>query len=151
MATTDPGTDHSCLIPVDDGQEGHAGHDHRTFLAAQMGGAPRPHVAWVLPLTRGTIYVADASEFKGIELSGRGSGAYRLVLESYGLTGDQWFAAPFAPTGEGKPERIPFSAFVSADPAAKLDLTQLRALRVMLRGESGKTASLELGGIAFYR
>lgn len=148
VATTDPGTDHSCLIPIHDGEEGRHGHDHRTFLAAQMGGAPRPYVAWVLPLTRGTIHVADASRFEGIELVGRGSGEYRLVLESYGLTGDAWFSAPFAP--EGKSKRIPFKAFTSPDPAAKLDLTQLRAIRVMLRGETGKTASLELGSVRFY-
>ena len=150
VATTDAGTDHSCLIPLDDGHEGEKPHDHNTFLAAQMGASPRPYVEWVLPLTRGTIYVADASKFKGIELAGQGSGRYRLVLESYGLTGDQWFSAPFTPAGEGKPERIPFSAFTSGDPAAKLDLTQLRALRVMLRGETGGTASLELGTVRFY-
>lgn len=154
VATTDPGTDHSCLIPIHDGHEGPThgahGHDHRTFLAAQMGGAPRPYVAWVLPLTRGTIHVADASPFAGIELAGRGRGEYRLVLESYGLTADQWFSAPFAPAGEGKPQRIAFSAFTSRDADARLDLTQLRAIRVLLRGESGKTASLELGTVRFY-
>ena len=150
VATTDPGTDHSCLIPIGDGQEGHKGHDHKTFLAAQMGGAPRPYVAWVLPLTRGTIHVADASKFTGVELVGKGTGEYRLVLESYGLTGDAWFSAPFAPAKDGKPQRIAFDDFTSGDPAAKLDLTQLRAIRVMLRGETGKTASLELGSVRFY-
>lgn len=150
VATTDPGTDHSCLIPIGDGQEGHAGHVHRTFLAAQMGGAPRPYVSWVLPLTRGAIHVADASGFAGIEIAGQGTGSYRLVLESYGLTGDAWFSAPFTPGGAGRPQQIPFSAFTSRDPSATLDLKQLRAIRVMLRGESGKTASLELGSVRFY-
>lgn len=158
VATTDPGTDHSCLIPITDGPgtgdqgpaHDHAGHRHRTFLAAQMGGAPRPYVAWVLPLTRGTIHVADASRFTGIEIAGRGSGEYRLVLESYGLTGDAWFAAPFTPAGEGSPVRIPFTAFASRVGGATLDLTQLRAIRVMLRGETGGTASLELGTVRFY-
>ena len=154
VATTDPGTDHSCLIPIVDGHEGpqhdHAGHSHGAFLAAQMGGAPRPYVAWVLPLTRGTIHVADASKWDGIELAGKGTGEYRIVLESYGVTDDAWFAAPFAPASDGEPQRIPFSAFTSRDPAARLDLTQLRAIRVMLRGETGKTASLELGSMRFY-
>lgn len=154
VATTDPGTDHSCLIPIVDGAGGAAhgrpGHRHSTFLAAQMGAAPRPYVAWVLPLTRGTIHVADASRFAGIEIAAAGSGDYRLVLESYGLTGDAWFAAPFTPAGSDKPLRIPFSAFVSRDPAARLDLTQLRAIRVMLRGQTGGQASLELGAVRFY-
>jgi imidazolonepropionase-like amidohydrolase len=154
VATTDPGTDHSCLIPIDDSHNGpghgHKGHDHKTFLAAQMGGSPRPYVAWVLPLTRGTIHVADASRFTGIEIAGRGTGDYRLVLESYGLTGDAWFAAPLAAAEQGKPQRIPFSTFTSRDPEAKLDLRQLRALRIMLRGEAGGTASLELGSVRFY-
>ena len=153
VATTDPGTDHSCLIPIDDSHHGpahgEAGHSHKTFLAAQMGGSPRPYVAWVLPLTRGTIHVADASGFTGIEIAGRGSGEYRLVLESYGLTGDAWFAAPFTPSD--KPQRIPFRAFASGDQEARLDLAQLRAIRVMLRGEAGGTASLELGTVRFYR
>jgi imidazolonepropionase-like amidohydrolase len=150
VATTDPGTDHSCLIPVHDGQEGDHGHDHRTFLAAQMGAAPRPYAAWVLPLTRGTIHVADASKFGGIELAGKGTGEYTAVIESYGLTADAWFSAPFAPAGERTPLRVPFTAFTSRDPAAKLDLTQLRAIRVMLRGEPGRTAALELGSMRFY-
>jgi hypothetical protein len=92
--------------------------------------------------------VADASRFSGLELVGNGSGEYRLVLESYGLTGDAWFSAPFAPSENA--QRIPFAAFTSRDPGAKLDLTQLRAIRVMLRGETGKTASLELGSVRFY-
>lgn len=158
VATTDSGTDHSCLIPIAYGPgsgdggpaHGHTGHRHRTFLAAQMGGAPRPYVSWVLPLTRGTIHVADASRFTGIEIAGRGSGDYRLVLESYGLTEEAWFAADFALKGERTPVRIPFTAFASRDPAARLDLTQLRSVRIMLRGETGGTAALELGSVRFY-
>jgi len=103
-----------------------------------------------VPRVSGTIHVADASKFTGVELVGKGTGEYRLVLESYGLTGDAWFSAPFAPAKDGKPQRIAFDDFTSGDPAAKLDLTQLRAIRVMLRGETGKTASLELGSVRFY-
>lgn len=151
VATTDPGTDHSCLIPVGDGQEGRTGHRHSIFLAAQMGAAPRPFAEYVLPLTRGTIAVADASRFTGIELVARGTGRYRLVLESHGLLARQWFAAPFAAReSEAAPLRIPFTAFASRDAAAQLDLTGLRALRVVLSGETGQTASLELGAVRFY-
>lgn len=151
VATTDPGTDHSCLIPVRDGHDGEAGHRHSIFLAAQMGAAPRPFVEFVLPLTRGTIAVADASRFAGIELTARGEGRYRLVLEAYGQTAGEWFASPFAASGApDTPMRIPFASFTSRDADARLDLTQMRALRVVLSGETGGSASLELGEVRFY-
>jgi imidazolonepropionase-like amidohydrolase len=150
VATTDPGVDHSCLVAHQDEQHDHTGHDHATFLAAQMGAAPRPYVEWVLPLTRGTIEVADASRFAGIELAVRGRGEYHLILESYGLRGESWFRAPFTASATGDVIRIPFSAFVSRDARAKLDLAQLRALRVVLHGETGGTNSLELGAVRFY-
>jgi imidazolonepropionase-like amidohydrolase len=144
VASTDPGIDHSHLIAL----KGHA--SETTFLAAQMGAAPRPYVQWILPLTKGPVLVADASRFTGIELKARGAGAYRLVLESYGLDGHEWFAAPFD-AGDGEAVvRIPFASFSSRAPQARLDLTQLRALRVQLLGQTGGTASLELGAVRFY-
>jgi imidazolonepropionase-like amidohydrolase len=144
VASTDPGIDHSHLIALhgDDGKP--------TFLAAQMGAAPRPYVQWILPLTRGPIFVADASRFSGIELRAKGNGAYRLVLESYGLDGHEWFASPFDAGDGSKAIRIPFAAFTSPSPSARMDLTQLRALRIQLLGQTGGTASLELGDVRFY-
>lgn len=144
VASTDPGIDHSELIHLDH-------HDgDMTFLAAQMGAAPRPFVQWVLPLTRGTIDVADASRFSGIELTASGSGDYRLVLQSYGIGERGWFETPFSASADGKTIRVPFSAFASRDAGAKLDLTQLRALRIELKGKTGGTASLQLGDVRFY-
>lgn len=144
VRSTDPGIDHSHLIALT-GSEGGA-----TFLAAQMGASPRPYVQWILPLTQGPILVADASRFTGIELRAKGAGAYRLVLESYGLDGHEWFATPFDAGDGQKAIRIPFAAFASSGPQARLDLTQLRALRVQLLGQTGGTASLELGDVRFY-
>lgn len=144
VESTDPGIDHSSMIALDKTP------DPGTFLAAQMGAAPKPFVEWVLPLTRGTIDVADASRFAGVTLHARGSGQYRLVLESYGLTGRQWFGVPFSANDAGITLRIPFSAFRSADPNAVLDLKALRALRVELSGKTGGKASLELGQVRFY-
>jgi imidazolonepropionase-like amidohydrolase len=145
VATTDPGIDHSHLITIDrpGGQP--------TFLAAQMGAAPRPYVQWVVPLTRGPIKVADAHGFAGIEIAVRGSGDYRLVIESYGIDGKAWFAAPFSASERLATVRLPFATFRSSDEDARLDLSQLRALRVQLSGKSGGTASLEVGTIRFYR
>ena len=144
VASTDPGIDHSHLIALK------PSHGEVTFLAAQMGAAPRPYVQWILPLTRGPILVADASRFTGIELKARGAGTYRLILESYGLDGHEWFAAPFD-AGDGKAAiRIPFARFASRVSGVQLDLSQLRALRVQLLGQTGGTASLELGEVRFY-
>jgi imidazolonepropionase-like amidohydrolase len=144
VASTDPGTDHSHVIAL------HGGDGQPTFLAAKMGAAPKPYVQWILPLTKGPILVADAAGFSGIEMKARGKGAYRLVLESYGLDGDAWFAAPFDAGAPAKAIRIPFSAFASSNPSARLDRTQLRALRFQLLGQTGATASLELGEVRFY-
>lgn len=156
VATTDPGIDHSHLIAVHDAhagdgeQWGEQGEGKHTFLAAQMGAAPRPYVQWVLPLTRGPIFVADARKFAGVEFKAQGTGQYRLVLESYGLSGGDWFAAPFKAGGGETTIRIPFSAFRSRDADAALDLSQLRALRIQLSGETGGSASLRLGAVRFY-
>jgi imidazolonepropionase-like amidohydrolase len=144
VPSTDPGIDHSHLVA----HRGDAGEP--TFLAAQMGAAPQPYVQWVLPLTRGPILVADASRFTGIELTATGPGDYRLVLESYGLDGREWFAAPFAAGDKPARIRLPFAAFTSRDATARLDLTQLRALRVQLSAATGATATLEVGEVRFY-
>jgi hypothetical protein len=144
VASTDPGIDHSHLIALG----GHGGEP--TFLAAQMGAAPRPFVQWILPLTKGAIFVADASKFSGIELKAKGAGGYRLVLESYGADADDWFAAPFDAGDGTKIIRIPFAAFKSGAAGAELDLTQLRALRIQVLGQTGGTAALELSAVRFY-
>lgn len=144
VASTDPGIDHSHLIALG----GHGGQP--TFLAAQMGASPRPYVQWIVPLTKGPVFVADASRFTGVEIEAKGLGDYRLVLESYGIDGGDWFAAPFAAGKDQAGVRLPFSAFVSRNGAARLDLTQLRALRIQLLGTTGGTASLELAALRFY-
>ena len=97
-----------------------------------MGASPKPFVQWILPLTKGPIFVADASKFTGIELKAKGKGAYRLVLESYGIDNGDWFAAPFDAGDGSQAIRIPFVAFQSHNAHTQLDLTQLRALRVQL-------------------
>ena len=145
VESTDPGIDHSEMIALP------STPDPGTFLAAQMGAAPRPFVEWVLPLTRGTIDVADASDFSGVELWARGNGNYRLILESYGLDGGDWFEAPFHASPQGVRLRIPFSALKSTGTNARLDLTQLRALRIRLSGQTGGKAALNLKDVRFYR
>lgn len=143
VASTDSGIDHSHLIVID------GAHGDPAFLAAQMGSDPRPYVEWILPLTRGPIAVADARAFTGIEFTVKGAGDYSLRLESYDLQPEDWFLAPFRATAKGSTVRIPFAEFTNSGDAA-LDLAQLRALRIMLRGQAGGKASLELGDMRFY-
>ncbi len=140
---TDPGMDHSHLdlTPMPGG---------RLFLTAGMGSAPTPFAELHLPLTRGSIQLADASGFSGLAFEARGSGDYALLLNSYGIHPRSWFRASFA-AGEARGEiRIPFSAFRTPLAGARLDPARLRALLFRLEGEPGGGAWLELGKVRFY-
>lgn len=143
VETNEAGIDHSHLH--------HQEQDRRIFLFAKMGAAPRPYANLVLPLTKGAIQLADARGFTGIAFEARGSERYALALESYGIQPRNAFSAPFEADARMREVRIPFSAFRSADPAARLDLAKLRALVVRLEGEPGGKAWLELANVRFYR
>jgi imidazolonepropionase-like amidohydrolase len=141
---TDPGFDHSHLDLA------HA-PGGRLFLMAGMGAAPRPFAELHLPLTRGSVQLADASGFSGVAFEARGAGDYVLQLNSYAIHPRSWFHASFQ-AGEARREiRIPFSAFRSPLPEARLDPARLRALLFRLEGEPGGGAWLELGNVRFYR
>jgi imidazolonepropionase-like amidohydrolase len=141
---TDPGMDHSHLdlSPMPGG---------RLFLTAGMGAAPRPFAELHLPLTRGSIQLADASDFQGLAFEARGAGAYALLLNSYGIHPRSWFRASFEAGATVREIRIPFSAFRSPLAEARLDPARLRALLFRLEGEPGGGAWLELGRVRFYR
>jgi imidazolonepropionase-like amidohydrolase len=145
METNEAGVDHSHLHHV----RGRA--DGRIFLFANLGAAPQPFGNLVLPLTKGGVYLADATGFSGIAFDARGTGRYALFLDSYGLEPRAAFRAPFAAGADARELRIPFSAFQSPDPRARLDLTRLRSLIIRLEGEPGGTASLEVGNVRFYK
>lgn len=141
---TDPGMDHSHLdlLPMPGG---------RLFLTAGMGAAPQPFAELHLPLTRGSVQLADASDFSGLSFEARGAGDYVLLLNSYAIHPRSWFRASFE-AGETRREiRIPFSAFQSPLAEARLDPARLRALLFRLDGEPGGGSWLELGNVRFYR
>lgn len=145
--STDPGVDHSHLDVVRPDE----GKAKRLFVTARMGGAARPYAQLIVPLTKGAILPADASGFTGIAFTARGTGAYRLILDSYGIDGGAAFAAPFS-AGEHEVEvRLPFSAFTSPDAAVRLDPARLRALAFRLSGEPRGREWLQLGKLRFYR
>ncbi|HEX9964874.1 MAG TPA: amidohydrolase family protein [Allosphingosinicella sp.] len=141
---TDPGFDHSHLDVA------HA-PGGRMLLMAGMGAAPGPFAELHLPLTRGSVHLADASGFAGIAFEARGSGDYALLLNSYAIHPRSWFRASFE-AGEARREiRIPFAAFRSPLAEAQLDPTRLRAMLFRLEGEPGGGGWLELGNVRFYR
>ncbi|HEX8624262.1 MAG TPA: amidohydrolase family protein [Allosphingosinicella sp.] len=141
---TDPGFDHSHLDLA------HA-PGGRLLLMAGMGAAPQPFAELHLPLTRGSVQLADASGFAGIAFEARGTGDYELQLNSYAIHPRSWFRASFE-AGETRREiRIPFTAFQSPLAGARLDPARLRALLFRLQGEPGGGAWLELGKVRFYR
>jgi imidazolonepropionase-like amidohydrolase len=143
METNEAGVDHSQLH--------HARAQRRMFLFASMGAAPEPFANLVLPLTRGGVHLADARGFGGIAFDARGTGRYALLLESYGTESRASFRSAFAAGETVREIRLPFAAFRSPDPQARLDLARLRSLIVRLEGEPGGRASLELGNVRFYR
>ncbi len=147
VESTEPGVDHSRLDMARDDE----GPAKRMFLVARLGAAPEPFAQLILPLTRGAIQLADARGFTGVAFTAKGAGKYGLTLESYGLTDDAWFRAPFR-AGEGRAElRIPFAQFASPEKGAKLDLSKLRSLIVRLEGQPGAAAWLQLSDVRFYR
>jgi imidazolonepropionase-like amidohydrolase len=146
VETNEPGVDHSHLHHAR-----RAGEPQHLFLYARMGAAPQPFANLVLPLTPGGIHLADASGFTGIAFEARGTGRYALQLDTYGVDNRDPFSAPFSAQAASREVRIPFAAFASRDPAARLDLRRLRAVIVRLEAEPGGQATLELGNIRFYR
>jgi hypothetical protein len=140
---TDPGFDHSHLDLA------HA-PGGRLFLMAGMGAAPQPFAELHLPLTQGSVQLADASGFTGLSFEARGAGDYALLLNSYAIHPRSWFRASFQAGETPREIRIPFSNFRSPLDGARLDPARLRALLFRLEGEPGGGAWLELGNIRFY-
>lgn len=141
---TDPGFDHSHLDLA------HA-PGGRLFLMAGMGAAPRPFAELHLPLTQGSVHLADASGFTGLAFEARGAGVYALLLNSYAIHPRDWFRASFEAGAARREIRIPFAAFRSPQADARLDPGRLRALLFRLEGEPGSGAWLELGNVRFYK
>jgi imidazolonepropionase-like amidohydrolase len=148
VESTEPGIDHSHLdyVRTDD-----VARAHQLFLVAHMGSAPRPFAQLILPLTRGAIQLADARGFTGIAFTVRGAGEYQMLFDGYGLRERARFRAPFAASDRPHNVNLPFAAFQSRDPTAKLNMDQFRALIVQLSGEPGGKAWLQLSNVRFYR
>lgn len=146
VETYEAGTDHSHVWHVRED-----GPPPRIFMVARMGAAPQPFAHLVLPLTPGAVHLADARGFAGVAFTARGTGRYALQLDVYGVDNSSPFRAGFEAGAEAREVRIPFSAFVSRNAGARLDLMRLRALIVRLEGEPGGQATLEISNVRFDR
>ncbi|HZF94185.1 MAG TPA: amidohydrolase family protein [Allosphingosinicella sp.] len=142
VATNEAGTDHSRLHYVRE--------DGRLLVVARLGATAEPFANLVLPLTPGPVHLADARGFSGIAFEARGTGRYTLVLESYAMEARDSFRASFAAGAAEREIRIPFESLRSANPAARLDLTRLRALIFRLEGAPGSEVMLRIGNVHFY-
>jgi imidazolonepropionase-like amidohydrolase len=144
---TEAGTDHSDVAFVRPGERG----GKPLFLLATMGARAQPYAQLNLPLTKGSVQLADAGRFTGVAFEARGNGDYALLFDSYAVDQDAWFRADFPVAAGVRSEvHVPFTAFRSTDPAAKLDLAKLRTLIVRLKGVPGGTAWLQLEKVRFY-
>lgn len=145
VESTESGSDSSKLLfarPADP----RAGR--KLMLTARMGARPQPFAQLIVPLTRGAVTLADASDFTGVAFDARGSGRYSLAFDSYGLQPDDWFRADFT-AGESVQEvRVPFKVMVGN---GVFDAKALRALMIRLKGDPGTTTWLEVGNLRFYK
>jgi imidazolonepropionase-like amidohydrolase len=142
FATSEAGTDHSRLH--------HVREDGRLLVTARLGAAPEPYANLVLPLTPGSVQLADARGFTGIAFSARGTGRYTLLVESYAMEARDAFRASFTAGAEEREIVIPFASLRSPNPTAVLDLTRLRALIFRIEGAPGSEAVLRIGNVRFY-
>jgi imidazolonepropionase-like amidohydrolase len=145
VESTESGTDASKILfarPADP----RAGK--KLLLTARMGARAQPFAQLIVPLTKGSVTLADASAFTGVAFDARGSGRYSLAFDNYGRQPDDWFHADFAADEAVREVRVPFSALQGA---GAFDPKSLRALMIRLHGDPGATTWLEIENVRFYR
>jgi len=146
--STDAGTDHSRMmfLPVV-----RSGHDHALMVEARMAAKEHPYVRLEIPLTPGEVELADVSRYHGVSFEARGEGAFRLLVNSYGVrTGDP-FASPFAAATAWRKIKIPFASLRRrAGSAAVWNPRDLRALVFEIAGPAGSGAWLEIDNVGLY-
>ncbi|HWC98466.1 MAG TPA: amidohydrolase family protein [Candidatus Sulfopaludibacter sp.] len=145
---TDAGVDHSTMMfqPIV-----RAGGDHALMVQAQMAAKDRPFVRMEFPLTPGAVELADLTQFTGLSFDARGEGAYRLIVNSYGVRAPDPYLAPFSVTGEWQTVRIPFASLQRrAADAGAWTRNDARSLLFELSAAAGAGAWLELDNVKLY-
>jgi hypothetical protein len=103
------------------------------------------------PLTPGAVELADLTQYTGLSFDARGEGAYRLIVNTYGVRIPDPYSAPFALTAGWQTIRIPFAGLQrrasDAGPWARNDA---RSLLFELAAPAGAGAWLELDNVKLY-
>jgi hypothetical protein len=144
---TDEGTDHSRLMFEPIVKEG---ADHSLMLEAALAAKQRPYVRLELPLTPGGFDVTDISGYHGITFLARGQCACRVLMNTYNIRNQDFFAAPFVAAGSWATVKIPFSMLHARNAQEKWDPRSMRILMFEVGGPAGSKAWLELDKVAFY-
>jgi imidazolonepropionase-like amidohydrolase len=146
--STDAGVDHSTMMfqPIL-----RAAADHALMVQAQMAVRERPFVRMEFPLTPGAIDLADLTQYSGLSFDARGEGAYRLIVNTYGLRVPDPYNAPFAVTAGWQTIRIPFASLQRRAPdAGPWARNDARSLLFELAAPAGAAAWLELDNVKLY-
>jgi imidazolonepropionase-like amidohydrolase len=145
---TDAGTDHSRMmfLPVV-----RSGHDHALMVEARMAAKEHPFVRLEIPLTEGAVELADVSRYRGVSFEARGEGAFRLLINSYGVRTNNPFAAPFSVATEWGKIQIPFATLRrKATGAQSWNPRDVRALLFEIAGSADSGVWLEIDNIGLY-
>jgi hypothetical protein len=126
--STDAGSDHSKMLFIRTPSK----HGHSISVVARMGPKQSAFTDLVIPLTRGTVELADVSAFKGIRFAVRGQGSYRILIDSYGTRRSSWYTASFTGDSRWRTIRVPFATFQSKGSTSSLPFHELRAVHFEL-------------------
>jgi hypothetical protein len=145
---TDAGVDHSLMMfqPII-----RAPGDHALMVQARMAARDHPFVRMEFPLTPGAVELADLTGYTGIAFDARGEGAYRLIMNSYGVRTSDPYLTPFSATAEWQTIRVLFASLrrraADAGPWTRSDA---RSVIFELSAAAEKGAWLELDNVKFY-
>ena len=118
-------------------------NDHDLSVAIELENKPKPKAGVIFPLSDGSFYPVDASEFNGIafEISAT-PGVYIVSLDSYGGKSsitidviDGWQNVV-----------LPFNGFKGKEP---LDINRLRSLSISVAGKGEEAYWMELDNVMF--
>jgi len=148
--TSDAASDHSQLIFTRIVRDA-AKNDHALALAASFGPKSAPFVRFHLPLTRGSLELADVSSSHGISLDVRGEGDYQLLTDLYGRKDDDLPSASFKATGSWRNVHIDFSQLKLKDGKdAQWSGNNVREIEIQLANAIGSKSWLEIDNVRFY-